>query len=246
MASAQLLFNNEVFMNQLQALYHIQQLELQIDEAKNRVDAITDALENDEVLQEKRAALQSSEAMLHQAQGRVTDLELDIQGIETRIQEGDELLYSGKIKNPKELQERQDEIESLKRRRATRQDELVHAREALKAAATDQEQAAADYQTTREERELEHEDLVVEQKKLKEKMTTWLRDRKKSLKEVDDTNHKIYKKLKSQKNGIAIARLDDSTCTVCRVEQYQNIVYQVRQGDGFINCHNCGRILVEI
>jgi predicted nucleic acid-binding Zn-ribbon protein len=47
-------------------------------------------------------------------QSRARNLELEIQSTSEKIRLTDQQLYSGKVRNPKELQEMQQEIQSLK------------------------------------------------------------------------------------------------------------------------------------
>lgn len=232
-------------MNQLQALYRLQQLESSIDAAKKRTDDITLALENDETVKRCKAEFAMSEAELHQTQAHVKDLELDISGLTNKAYESESLLYSGKITNPKELQEKQEEIASLTRRKASREAELVEAQHALKAAERLHTQNTATLHEAEQERDANSQELLKEQQKLRKDMGNWLQDRKTTLKSVDESHHKIYKKIKAAKNGVAVARLNEESCEICRVEQYQNIIYQVRQHTQIVYCHHCGRILVE-
>lgn len=233
-------------MNQLHALYRLQQLESAIDAAKKRADEIEAALENDETVRRCKAEFETSETELRQKEGLVQDLELDIASLVTRVTDNEQLLYSGKITNPKELQERQEEIASLGRRRTTRESELVEARLAVKEAQTQYAGTKAALETAQKAREQNNQDMLKEHQSLRRDMSGWLQDRKVILKQIDADKYKIYKKIKAQKNGLAVARLNGESCEVCRVEQYLSIISQVRQHNQLVFCHNCGRILVDI
>jgi predicted nucleic acid-binding Zn-ribbon protein len=88
--------------------------------------------------------------------------------------------------------------------------------------------------------------MLKEHQSLRRDMSGWLQDRKVILKQIDADKYKVYKKIKAQKNGLAVARLNGESCEVCRVEQYLTIISQVRQHNQLVFCHNCGRILVDI
>lgn len=233
-------------MNQLQALYRLQTLESSLDSAKKRVAEIEATLENDEVIARCRADLTTSEQQFHEAQAVAKDLELDIAGIATKMQEGEELLYSGKIKNPKELKERQEEIASLKRRREGRESELMAAMEKLDFIRQQHQNAESTLQATEISRAEVHQNLKQEREKLNGQMSGWLTDRKGVIETIDPANYKTYKKIKSMKNGLAVSRLEGVTCSVCQVDQNQTIQYAVQQAKEIVRCHNCGRILVEL
>ncbi len=233
-------------MNQLHALYRLQQLESSIDAAKKRADEIEVALENDETVQRFKTEFETCETQLRQAEGRVKDLELDVASLISRTTNNEQLLYSGKIGNPKELQERQEEITSLGRRRATRESELLDARLTLKETQKRYTEAKTALEAARKTHEQNSQEMLREQKKLRRDMSGWLQDRKGVLEHIDPDKYKVYKKIKVQKNGLAVARLNGESCEVCRVEQYLNIISQVRQHNQLVFCHNCGRILVDM
>ena len=106
-------------------LYSVQSLELAIDKSRQRLEEIEQALANDEKVAACRATLDASDKAHTQARTHIKDLELEIASLAEKIQEVDKLLYSGRILNPKELQDRQNELESLKRRQKTLEDQLL-------------------------------------------------------------------------------------------------------------------------
>lgn len=233
-------------MNQAQALYRLQSLEHALDEATQRLNEIEAALQNDEILQQARAALKARSDEQHSAEVNVTTLDLELNSLITKMSEGEELLYSGKINNPKELSERQAEYDSLKRRQAKLEEDLSAARQQLEVARAAVSAAQRELEQIEQEQAQAHQDLLKERSTLQPQMKGWLRDRKLLLEQIDPVNHKIYKRLKAQKNGIAVARLDNETCSVCRVEQTELIVRQVRQAKELVYCHDCARILVAL
>ena len=233
-------------MNQPQALYRLQMLETSLDDAKARLDEIDATLHNNEAIREAKKTLKAKASDHQLANATVNDLELEIESLTTKQHEVNELLYGGKLTNPKELQERQDELESLKRRQIKLDSELVAARESLKQFEIAHEEAKVSLSEVESEQHDQHQDLVEEQKDLKVQMKDWLKERKVVLKEVEPGYHKLYKRIKPQKQGMAVVRLDDNMCSACRVEQNLTIIHQVRQSHEIVHCSNCGRILVEV
>ena len=233
-------------MNQVQALYRLQLLETSIDDAKARLDEINATLHDNEAIREASKLLKSREADHQRANATVTDLELEIESLTTKQDEVNELLYGGKLTNPKELQERQDELESLKRRQVKLENELTAARESLRQFELAHEEAKTNFAEVESEQQSNHQHLVEEQGDLQVQMKGWLKERKVVLKDVDSGQHKLYKRIKAQKQGKAVVRLDDTMCSACRGEQNQTIIYQVRQAHELVHCSNCGRILVEV
>lgn len=233
-------------MYHLQALYRLQTLETSLDSAKARKQAIEEELSSNVTLQAAQEYFNQHAEAYRQAESALNDLQLKQKGLDERLHENQDLLYSNKVSNPRELQEREAEIESLKRRQTRLSDELQTVQAQKNEANSMLEEAREALEQTRQDVENENAALLQEHAELVDNMQKWLQQRKKTLKNMDDTHHKIYKRLKKQKGGIAVARLDGKDCAVCRVEQYQNIIHQLRQGEDIVYCHNCGRILVEV
>jgi len=233
-------------MNQPQALYRLQLLETSLDDAKARLEEIDATLHNNEAIREAKKTLTARASDHQHANATVTDLELEIESLTNKQTEVNELLYSGKLTNPKELQERQDEMESLKRRQVKLENELVAARESLKQFEIAHDEAKAKFSEVETEQHSQHDHLLEEQQDLKLQMKNWLTERKAVLEDVDPKYHKMYKRIKQQKQGKAVVRLDDIMCSACHGEQNLTVIHQVRQSNDIVHCTNCGRILVEV
>ena len=232
-------------MNQLQALFRLQSLETSLDESKARLEQIEADLTHNETLQQATAEFEARKSEYQSTQGKLTDMELEHEGLVKKIYEVDELLYSGKITSPKELQERQSEIESLKRRREKLESDLEIIRQNLKETQQAYEQASAAFKQAEEVSATQNQHLMEERQNLRAQMALWINDRKRLLKEVDPTNHKIYKRIKSEKGGVAVTRLEGDACAFCRVEQNQTTIHRIRHEQKILQCSSCGRILAD-
>lgn len=232
-------------MKQLQVLYRLQTLETSLDEAKARLVLIESALANNTELQAARSELEAKAQALHTAHGALQDLELEQVGLAEKLYQNEETLYSGRITNPKELREREQEIEALKRRQEKLRGDVASAKEAHQQATESHQSAQITLEETERRVEDENHDLLKEQETLRRNMATWLKDRKAVLETLLPENHKLYKQLKTAKNGLAVARLSNRVCQGCQIEQNQSIVDSVRRGE-ITTCLACARILVEL
>lgn len=235
-------------MNRMQALYRLQTLESSLDAAKNRLQEIETALSDSEALQAAQEDFEAKRDTFQQVDGTANDLQLELQGLTEKQATVNTLLYDNDTPlAPKEAQQRQDELESLKRREARLRDDLTSTREQLKFVRGEAESAETTLKEARKQAEAENKDLVQERKDLKGQMGGWLTERKATLKDLPKDTYRIYKKVKTKKNGIAVARLVESnTCNICKMEQHQTIVDSVRNTQDIVQCNNCLRILVDV
>ncbi|NJL93793.1 MAG: hypothetical protein HC915_08680 [Anaerolineae bacterium] len=236
-------------MNPTQALYRLQTLEMSLDDAQQRVQTIEAEIKNDQQVLEHRRAYKECEKLLQQAQYLVNTRDLERQTLEARIQEGEQRLYGGSITTPKEMQDQQNDVEASKRRFEVLQTQMEEAHEQVRGAQAAFEEAQLAYESAKEAQLSNSQSMLAEREQLHNQMTRWLAERKDTvafLKEAYPEGYKIYKKLKPLKNGMPIALLEGDACAVCRVDQNQTIIYQVRQHKAVVQCQNCGRILLDI
>jgi len=232
-------------MNQLQALYRLQMLESSLDEAKVRLAEVETALQNDKQVKQALNLLHSRQQDNHRLHGVVTDLDLEIAALNTKMTEVEQMLFGGQISNPREVQERQDELESLKRRATKLNHELAAARQSHAQTQTAVQEAEEMLALAQSEASTENQELAREHQALQQDMRQWLQERKSVLGLVDPEHYRVYKTLKAKKKGVAVARLQEDACSVCRAEQNLTIIRQVRQAKEFTQCTNCARILVD-
>ncbi len=233
-------------MNTLQkTLYIIQTHELAVDHARSRVKEIEQALAFDERVAACEATLGDCEEAIQQTSAQAKDLELEITGLKQKIAEVDKLLYSGQLGTPKEMQERQDELESLRRREVTLEAHLQETTSLLETHGSEREQATRDLETAVEQRDQSYVELIAERDRLQAEITLNLKQRKAKVKNVPDPILKQYRVLRKRKNGQAVALIDDRACSVCRIEQPSSEIYRLSHEDELIHCVGCGRILVS-
>jgi len=114
-------------MSQTLSLYRLQLIDHQMDQIRDQLKVVQAKLEDDlalhqlsEQVQAAEGRCKSAELALHQAEAVVKDQKVKIEQTESS-------LYSGKVHNPKELQDLQSDATSLKRRESELEDQLLEA-----------------------------------------------------------------------------------------------------------------------
>jgi uncharacterized protein len=217
------------------------QLPLQTAKASLR---ITTALADNKSILEAQAQVETAQKTLTPLQTRARNLELEIQSTSEKIRLTDQQLYSGKVRNPKELQEMQQEIQSLKNRTRELEDVLLETMLNVENAETTLSEKQADLQQLTTQSENDHQHLIDEQKKLHSDIKLFQQKRDGVLPQITPDSLKIYNNLRPRKNNQPIALLVNGSCSVCRVEQDMAVISEVRKGQKLIPCASCGRLLV--
>lgn len=231
-------------MTPIQALYRLQEIELRLLRGQKRLVEIDAALANS---QAKTMALEQftrAQSALSPLQTRVRSLELEIQSTNDKIRETDQQLYSGRVRNPKELQDMQMEIQSLKKHTADLEDQLLETMLAVEEAEGTVAAAQRNLEAVTADWENQNQQLLDEQARLKAEQVVLSEQRQQALAAVDPEGLKLYNALKPRKNHQPVALLDGESCSACGVEQTMAIVSEVRRGQSLVSCLSCGRILV--
>jgi predicted nucleic acid-binding Zn-ribbon protein len=231
-------------MNQAQALYQLQMVDIAIGDHQARLTEIDRLLGDDAVIQAAVQALDSEQAALKPWTTRSNDLDLEIKTLNAKLKTVDERLYSGRVTNPKELQDMQDEIAALKRRRASLEDDLLNAMIEVENHQANCDEAAAHLADLRTQQDAEQADLRRESATLTGELAALEEQRQQALKPISAGTLALYKELRPDKRGQVVAPLIDNMCKACGTTQNLAIVKQVRVGQELVYCTSCGRILV--
>ena len=230
-------------MTQADALFHLQEIDLGILQAQKRLNEIAATLADNQAIANAQTEVDAVWSDLSPLQSRGRNLELEIQSNTDKIRQTDQQLYSGSVRNPKELQDMQHEIQSLKNRNSELEDALLETMLKVESAEAVVEQKQADLRQVTAEWESAHQHLLDEQQKLQAEVNTLQQKRQEALSAVDPDSLKTYNTLRPRKNNQPVALLINGSCSVCRVEQDRAVISETRKGQKLTYCISCGRIL---
>jgi len=232
-------------MIQTSELYRLQEIDSNVLQHHKRLEEIAAQLADNKALTESQRQVTSDQQTLAPLQSKVRNLELEIQTNTAKLRETDETLYSGKVRNPKELQDMQHEIQSLKKRNQELEDILLETMIAVDTAAAALKDSTSKLETIQAQFELANKSLIEERKRLKSEGSALLKKREQLVPSIDANVLKIYNNLRPRKNNIAVSVLVNQSCSVCHVQQDMNVIQAVRKGDSLAYCSSCGRIILS-
>ncbi len=231
-------------MNQAQALLQLQTVDLAINEHRSQLADVQARIGDRSAPEAAAAALQQAKARLAPWQRQASDLELQIKGLSSRLAEAEQRLYGGSVRNPKELQDLQEETASLKRRRANLEDQLLDVMVEIEASQAACEEAARRLDQTQAEWEASQAEYRRQREVLEHILAGLQEQRAAASQGVEAESLATYRRLLPGKRGYVVAPLIDNLCKACGSTQTSTIVQQVKLGRGLVYCVNCGRILV--
>lgn len=224
-------------------LYRLQQVDRQIDRARSQLDTIRQTLENDVELREALKRVETTQAEHYRASQGLKSLEAEVQTHKIKMEQAESSLYGGTVKNPKELQDLQKDIVSIKKHiTALEERELEsmmraeNTENALQSAKTELELMQARLGN-------EHRKLIDEQSVLITEVERLTEEREAALGPIESTLLATYEYLRQQKRGVAVTEINDNSCSSCGATLNAALQQNARSAKQLMNCPSCGRIL---
>jgi predicted nucleic acid-binding Zn-ribbon protein len=228
-------------MNLARQLYQLQELDLEIESDERALKQVTSQLGESQAVLEARSRLQSEQQHLEELKHQQHSAEWEIDDITTKIATAEETLFSGRVKNPKELASLQQDVKMLKDRCGRLEEKALGVIEQV-------EQSEAGVATINSQLETLTADWRHQQKQLSQEMEKLkaaladLKGRRQLLSaEIEPETIEFYQQLRKGK-GTAVARVEQGICRGCRISLPITDLQRVR-GTNLVQCSSCGRIL---
>ena len=230
-------------MSRAASLLQLQGIDLEMDAKQNRLRAIETALGDDPTVKKAQHDLLEAQAQVHTARVAVQGLEYENQTLGQKIAEVDGRMYGGKVTSPKELQDLQNDVGSLKRRREALEEKQFEALLSAEAADVLQKDVQHRLEHAESAAAEAHGSLREEREQLKVGLDRLQVNHDMAATSISATDLELYNRLRQSKKGRAVSELDEGACTACGVAPSSSRIQDARQGNDLILCGNCGRIL---
>lgn len=223
-------------------LYRLQQVDSQIDSANARLGEIRKTLENNAEMNAALNRMQTSKAEHQRFQHELKNAEAEVQAQKIKIEQNESSLYGGSVKNPKELQDLQLEVASLKKYLVTLEERQLEAMMNAEDGESEMGSAGAALEVVQARLGNEHSKLIEEQTRLTSQLESLVDEREAAVAPVEQSMLQTYEALRKQKKGVAVAAIDDGICASCGTT-ITAAAQQAARSAKLVNCSTCGRIL---
>ena len=224
-------------------LHRLQQVDRQIDQTRSQLESIRQTLENDIELRETLGNMDSAQSACHHAHHDLKNVEAEVEAQKIKIEQAESSLYGGKVQNPKELQDLQKDITSLKKHLSALEERELEAMMQVEGAESNLQSAKTNLELFQARRGNEHQKLIANQSTLTIKLEQFAEEREAALAPIESDMLQIYENLRRLKNGVAIAEVNDNSCTSCGATITISLQQNARSQKQLANCPSCGRIL---
>lgn len=230
-------------MNPANYLFRLQKLDTKKDQVAQEIKLLEIKMNDDQIVIRAQAAYDQAEANCETAKLNLRQLEDLVQAQKIKIEQSESTLYSGTVKNPKELQDIQSEIASLKMHLSHLEDQQLEILIQIE-----------DFETAQQNKKgiLDHalQEKENEKKELLEKIQTLTNEANKLSQEYEVARQSVspalldtYLEIKKGKNGIAVSQIVEEACDICGFPITPGDWQSARTSSEIKYCPSCGRIL---
>lgn len=230
-------------MSQTFKLYRLQQLDSQLDQARKRVSEIDRALSDNQRLRNAEMTARAASTALENAQKKLRKAELDVQSQKLKIEQTEATLYGGKVRNPKELQDLQNESAALRRYLEVLEERQLEAMLTEEECQEDYDHESSNLDTVSAETADLSQQLTAEKKELEKTIARLDGERKAAVKSIPEDDLGIYEQLRKKRRGIAVALVSENFCSACGSTLSAADLYEARSPNSITRCESCGRLL---
>jgi uncharacterized protein len=224
-------------------LFQLQEIDTASDKANRRIKEIEISLVEDIQVRKAKDIVENREADYLLQKNLFNSLNDEIQSKKIKKTLSESSLYNGKVVNPKELQDLQKEISSLSSFISNSEDELLSKLVDLENSEKELVDSKESLKNAISKSESQKSLLIGEKNQLTNNIASLLEKRVSLVKQFEPSVMDIYNILRKTKNGIAVARLIDDSCSSCGASLTANLCQQARSQAKLVYCPNCGRIL---
>ncbi|MDP1714876.1 MAG: C4-type zinc ribbon domain-containing protein [Anaerolineales bacterium] len=224
-------------------IYRLQQVDRQIDHARAQLDTIRKTLENDAELRAALSQVETTQTQNQRALHEMKNAEAGVDSQKIKIEQAEASLYGGSVKNPKELQDLQKDVASLKKYFATLEERQLETMLKAEAAESELQIAGTELEKIQARLGSEHGKLIQEQLTLSKQLERLTEEREAAHAPIESSLLQTYDGLRQQKRGVAVAEINDNACASCGTTLNASIQQNARSQKQLVNCPSCGRIL---
>ena len=224
-------------------LYRLQQVDSQTDQIQARLKVIREKLENDVQLRTATETFTIAESKHKESERALKLSETEVEKQRIKIEQTEASLYGGRVHNPKELQDLQKDVASLKRYLETLEERELEAMLVAEDTEKELQMAKTNLEHVRTNVSDQNQDLTKESESLHKSLERLNTERQAVISDLAQQRMSVYDQLRQQRRGIAVTTISDAACAACGTTLTPSQQQNARSTSQLFHCPSCGRIL---
>jgi len=225
------------------ALYQLQQLDFDLERISNEQQAVATSLQDNSVLQQLRAEQKTAQQQLQAALQTQRSAEWTLEDLGRRLKAQEQRLYSGVVKNPKELKALEQEILHLRLQQDNQEEKTLEAMDASDSMQEKVERVSTELRQAEEARATQSAAMLARRDQLEARRNELQARREQLVTRLDAGLLTRYDNIRRTRQGRAVSKVEQGSCQWCRVILTPSELQRVRTSTELQTCSNCGRIL---
>jgi uncharacterized protein len=230
-------------MNKAKQLYELQEVDLEIQHKAEVLTQVKGQLGRDDDLVAARSALDIAKKHLADLEHQQKTEDWELNDLGSKIATVEKKLYSGSMKNPRELTGFQQELEILKAQRGEREDKLLGIMIDVETAQQDVSRKTSEFAAIERDWNENQQKLSDQQTELEAELAKLGQKREIIAGQTDSASLRLYEEMRRARQGQAVAKVMQGRCQGCRISLPMSDQQRARMGHELVQCSNCGRIL---
>lgn len=224
-------------------LYQLQKLDSGIANLVQQISVIKSKIKDRAFFRSVIIELELATKFLNDEQFESDAIESKLSTKRIKLAQSDSSLYSGKIQNPKELQDLQIEIASLKKAITVLEDSQIERWEKIENLSTIRNEKNDAFEKVKLEDSLAIQRMETEISQLVSEQQRLFLEKKGVTSQISPSFLATYEKLAVTKKGIAVSEIVDECCDSCGTTLTPSDCQHAKNHAVIQFCSNCGRIL---
>lgn len=228
---------------QMRLLNRLQQLDDELDKLHQLLERLDPGEHLRQRLNESRRRMEEIKQRYRELQALAQDQQLKLQNTEERIRQAEAELYSGRIRNPRELEALQHDIDAMRRAHDQMELDLLRLWEEMETQGQEIEETEADLHQIEAMLE-EHQRRYQEQKaRIEAEIAKREAARTQLVAQIEPALVQRYETMRPRLARKAVAPVEDEVCAACRTRLTPYLVNRLRESRDPVTCESCGRML---
>lgn len=224
-------------------LFALQELDSAIDACERELEQIRSRYGASEDAAAARAVVAEQEVRRQAAERQANRLETEAGDLQVKVAPVAKKLYDGSVRNPKELQSLQEDLDMLQRRQRALEDRQLEVMEEVEAAAAALAAARAEAEGRETAWREDQERLGQRERELEQERTRLQAQRQARAARIDAQRLALYERLRRARQGRAVVKMERGACLGCRITLPTTVQQRARSGLQIVQCTSCERIL---
>lgn len=224
-------------------LHELQQMDTQIGSIQRTIRGLDDGTNLRQELEALNRERDAASAELKGFEVDYYDKELKLKGVEDKIKKNRDRLFSGTIGNPKELQDLNEEVQSLTRQKGELEEGLLGMMDELDSRRKTVKQQRSLVDVKLKDLERIEKDYAEERQRHEGEIGEMQQQRSDFVGCVDENLLEQYELIRAHSANLAVVKVQANKCPGCSMQLTSFLLKQLKALEDLVQCESCGRIL---